>query len=154
MQQLSALHLTVEKRSLVGHPIHSGHVAPMSINRIFALATLVLLFSFHPSRANPPSYLEIADAPIISVDWSQAKAQSVTLGGNHTFKFSNAEKGGRYLLVVRQDETGSRNAKWPDTVHFPGGGPMIFTSTANKADYIEFFYNGVSYDVIGIVQNL
>lgn len=101
----------------------------------------------------PP--VELADAATIAVDWSKGNAQTVTLGGNRTLTFSNGQKGGRYLLIIKQDGTGSRTVTWPASIRWPGGKPQssILTTTANKTDYITFFYNGVTYDVLALAQN-
>ncbi len=107
-----------------------------------------------------PSYVELTDAPTIAVDWSKGDTQTVTLGGNRALTFSNGQKGGKYLLILKQDGTGSRTVTWPSSVRWPGGPPQtrgqpasILTTTANKTDYITFFYNGVTYDVLGLAQN-
>ena len=107
------------------------------------------------------SYVELPDAPTIAVDWSKGDTQAVTLGGNRALTFSNGQKGGKYLLILKQDATGSRTVTWPSSVRWPGGPPQtggqpasVLTTTAGKKDYITFFYDGVTYDVVGIVQNL
>lgn len=130
----------------------------MSIKRLLAVAAFLFLLPFHPACAdNPaPSYVELADAPTITVDWSKAASQSVTLGGSRAFVFVNGQKGGKYLLILKQDAHGSRTIKLPPGVRWPGVTPPVdpplLTTTANKTDYIEFFYNGVTYDVIGLTQ--
>jgi hypothetical protein len=77
-------------------------------------ATALLLFLFLPpalADVAAPSYVELADAPTITVDWSKGNTQAVTLQGNRTFVFANGQKGGRYMLVITQDATGSRGVK-------------------------------------------
>jgi hypothetical protein len=128
----------------------------------FAIPALIFLLSvlFVSAADATPSYVELADAPTIAVDWSKGNSQAVTLGGNRALTFSNGQKGGKYLLIIKQDATGSRMVTWPASVRWPGDPPQtggqpasILTSTADKTDYITFFYNGVSYDVLGLVQN-
>lgn len=121
--------------------------------------TLALLYFLLPvSPAFPenasPSYVELADAPAIAVDWSKSDTQAVTIHGNRTFAFSNGRKGGKYLLIVKQDVTGSRTVTWPASVHWPGVYPPTLTTTGDKKDYISFFYNGVTYDLVAISQGL
>jgi hypothetical protein len=142
------------KGSFIGHSIHSSTAKRMSIKRILALSALLLLLPFQPSCAAsaPPSYVELADAPAITVDWSQGNTQSVTLGGNRTLVFSNGQKGGKYLLILKQDATGSRTVTWPFTVRWPGTSGPTLTTTANKTDYVSFFYNGVTYDMLALSQ--
>lgn len=134
----------------------------MLLKRTLALFALLVLVSFPAARASAaaPSYVELADAPTIAVDWSKGDAQTVTLGGNRTLTFSNGQKGGKYLLILRQDATGSRTVTWPSSVRWPGGPPQtggqpanVLTTTANKTDYLMFFYDGVSYDILTHAQN-
>jgi hypothetical protein len=136
----------------------------MSINRISALVALLFLSFYlppaHAADRDGSSYLEIQDGPTIAVDWSMGNIQSVTLGGNRTLTFSNGQKGRKYALVIKQDAAGSRTVTWPASVRWPGGAPQtagqpvsVLTTTANKTDYITFFYNGVNYDVLSLSQN-
>lgn len=128
----------------------------MPLNRIFVLSAFLLLMFALPALADDAahSYFELADAPKIAVDWNKGSTQSVTLGSNRTVTFSNGQKGGKYSLIVKQDAHGSRIVTWPTIVHWPGGSAITLTGTANKKDYITFFYDGVSYDVVGFTQNL
>ena len=77
--------------------------------------------------------------------------------GDRKLAFANGQKGGKYLLVLTQDARGSRLVTLPSSVRWPGVTPPItpplLTTTANKTDYITFFYNGVSYDVLALAQN-
>ena len=129
----------------------------MSTKRIPAFSALLLLLSLQAAHASEagPSYIELKDAPTIAVDWSKASIQSVTLGGNRTLTFSNGQRGGKYALVIKQDATGSRTVTWPSSVRWAGGPPQasVLSTTANKTDYITFFYNGVNYDVLSLSQN-
>jgi len=127
------------------------------MKRHLAPAVFLFLVSVSPAFADnpPPGYVELADAPTITVDWSKGHTQAVTLHGNRSFTFSNGQKGGHYLLIVRQDATGSRGVTWPASVHFPGDNRQApaLTTTANKKDYISLFYDGVSYDALALAQN-
>jgi len=127
-----------------------------------AIAALLFLLSVSPAfaDASAPSYVELADTPTIAVDWSKGDNQTVTLHGNRAFTFANGQKGGKYTLIIKQDDTGSRTVTWPSSVRWPGGPPQkrgqqvgILTTTANKTDYITFFHNGVNYDVLALAQN-
>jgi hypothetical protein len=131
----------------------------MRIKPTLALFALLFLLPLAPVLAAdaPPSYFELTDAPTITVDWSKGHAQAVTLHGNRTLAFANGRKGDRYVLVITQDETGSRTLSWPSSVRWPGGSPPavtdLLTSTAHKTDYLVFFYNGVTYDALSIARN-
>jgi hypothetical protein len=134
----------------------------MPIKRIVFLSVLPFLlsvqFAYAGEAVTPP--VELADAPTLAVDWSKGDIQTVTLHGNRALTFSNGWKGGRYTLIITQDATGSRTVTWPSSVRWSGGPPQtkglpanILTTTADKTDYITFFYNGVTYDVLGLAQN-
>ena len=126
------------------------------MKRLLALSALLVLFSVPLASADEgaPSNVELSDASSISVDWSKGHIQSVTLVGDRTLTFSNGQKGARYILILKQDATGSRAVTWPSSVRFPGATPIRLTATANKTDYITFFYNGVTYDAVSLTQNL
>jgi hypothetical protein len=105
--------------------------------------------------ASVGSYVELPDAQTVAVDWSKGDAQAVTLGGNRALTFANGERGGKYMLILKQDATGSRTVIWPPSVRWPGVPPQtsVLTTTANKTDYFTFFFNGVTYDVLSHSQN-
>lgn len=126
------------------------------MKRGFGLALIICMLLSLPAFAGSelPSLVELADAPSIIVDWSKGPIQDVTLHGNRRFVFENGQKGGKYLLIIRQDDTGSRLPIWPASVHWPGTSPPALTTTANRKDYISFFYDGVTYDLVAISQNL
>jgi hypothetical protein len=105
--------------------------------------------------ASVASYVELSDAPTIAVDWSKGDALTVTLHGNRALAFSNGQRGGKYMLIIKQDQTGSRTVTWPSSVRLPGGGSpqkIVLTMTADKTDYISFFFNGDTYDMLSMSQ--
>lgn len=124
-----------------------------------SILVFVLCFVSLPALAEgvSPSYVELQDGPTITVNWSTGSTQAVTLHGNRTLVFSNGVKGGKYLLILTQDATGSRTVVLPSSVRWSGETPPVsspmLTTLANKADYITFFYNGANYDVLGLAQN-
>jgi len=126
---------------------------------LLGLSALFLLSPKQPpaSAERTATYFELTDAPEITVDWSKGDTQTATLGGNRTLTFSNGQKGGKYTLIVTQDATGARTVTWPSSVRWPGptqaAVPPTLTTTANKTDYITFFYNGVNYDALALAQN-
>jgi hypothetical protein len=129
----------------------------MPSKRILLLSAFFFLLPMAPAHAGDTAtpIVELADAPTITVDWSKGNIQSVTLVGNRALTFSNGQKGARYVLILKQDATGSRTVTWPSSLRWPGGPPQanILTTTAGKTDYLTFFYNGVNYDALGFAQN-
>ncbi len=86
----------------------------------------------------------LTDGATIALNWNNGNFQQVTLGGNRTFTFSNPKAGGRYLIVIKQDATGSRTVTWP-TIKWKGGTTPTLTTTANKKDLITIVYDGTDY---------
>lgn len=86
----------------------------------------------------------LTDAATVAIDWNNSNMQSVTLGGNRTFTFANPKSGSTYVLLIKQDATGTRTVTWP-TVLWAGGVAPTLTVVANKTDIITIFYDGTSY---------
>lgn len=86
----------------------------------------------------------LTDGATIALDWNNGNDQSVTIAGNRTFTFANPIDGGRYLIKIKQDATGSRTITWP-TITWKGGTAPTLTTTANKTDFIYLYYDGTSY---------
>ena len=81
----------------------------------------------------------------LTVNFNNGGAQFITLTGNCTFTFSNPVEGGRYILELKQDGTGSRTVTWPSTVKWSGGVAPTLTTTAGRTDIITLYYNGTNY---------
>lgn len=86
----------------------------------------------------------LTDGATIALDWNNGNVQSVTIAGNRTFTFANPKTGGKYLIVLKQDATGSRTITWP-TIKWRGGTAPTLTTTAAKTDLITLVYDGSAY---------
>lgn len=85
-----------------------------------------------------------------TIDWVNGDHQRVTLGATPlTITLTNPVSGKRYILDLVQDGTGSRTVVWPGAVKWPGGTAPTLTTTINRVDQIELFYNGTSTDYRG-----
>lgn len=80
-----------------------------------------------------------------SIDWSKGSNQSLTISSPATFTFSNAQSGGEYKLLVKQDTTGARTASWPSSVLWSEGVSPDLALTASSSDIMSFTYNGSQY---------
>lgn len=78
-----------------------------------------------------------------NIDWSKGNTQRMGLTQTTTLTFTNIKPGGRYILEVQQDETGSRAITWPANVVWPGGSAAT-PSLAGKIDLYAFYNNGSS----------
>lgn len=77
-----------------------------------------------------------------TVDLSTANVFNISMTGNCTFTFSNPPASGTsvsFMLILKQDATGSRTATWPASVKFPNASTPTLTTTANKVDVLNFF---------------
>jgi hypothetical protein len=125
----------------------------MQRSRVLCLLFLLFLIPLAHAAKGASTYADLADGPKITVDWSRGTTQFVTLHGNREFVFLNGQKGGKYLLVITQDATGSRIPVWPASVRCPGTTCPTVTTLAGKTDYLTFIDNGTNYDFVGLAQN-
>ncbi len=75
-----------------------------------------------------------------TIDWDTGNTHLSTLTGNCTFTFSNPKDGGRYLIALKQDGTGSRTVTWPSNVKWPSGTAPTLTTTAGHVDIVTLVY--------------
>ncbi len=80
-----------------------------------------------------------------TLDWNNGNCQLLTLTGNVTLTLSNPAAGGRYLLELLQDGTGSRTVTFPAAVKWSGASAPTLTTTAGRTDIVTLYYNGTSY---------
>ena len=71
--------------------------------------------------------------------------QILTLTGSCTFTFPTATAGQSFILLLKQDGTGSRTVTWPAAVKWPGGTAPTITSTASKLDKYIFTSDGTNW---------
>lgn len=94
----------------------------------------------------------LTDSSTIALNWKDGNVQYVVLGGNRTFTFANPRDGARYLIILKQDGTGSRTVTWPATVLWTGGSAPTLTTTANKVDIVTFVYDGTNSKYYGVAS--
>lgn len=80
-----------------------------------------------------------------TISLTSGTVQNLTLTGNCTFTFPTATAGKSFLLVLKQDATGSRTVTWPAAVKWPGSTAPTITSTASKADLLAFTADGTNW---------
>jgi hypothetical protein len=73
-----------------------------------------------------------------TIDLANGSVQILTLTGNCTYTFPTPVAGKSFILVQKQDGTGSRTVTWPASVDWPGATAPTLTSTASKADKFVF----------------
>lgn len=80
-----------------------------------------------------------------TIDLLNGSVQILTLTGNCTFTFPTATAGRSFILILKQDATGSRTATWPAAVKWPAGTAPTITSTASKSDKYIFTADGTNW---------
>jgi hypothetical protein len=71
--------------------------------------------------------------------------QILTLTGNCTFTFPTATAGRSFILLLKQDGTGSRTVTWPAAVKWPGATAPTITATASRCDKYIFTADGTNW---------
>lgn len=91
------------------------------------------------------SATSLTDGASISWDVSANQVASVTLGGNRTLANpTNLQNGGTYILIVKQDGTGSRTLAYGSVYKWPGGTAPTLTTTASAVDILSFVSDGTN----------
>jgi hypothetical protein len=88
----------------------------------------------------------------ITLALTNGTVQIITLTGNATITMPTATSGKSFLLMLKQDGTGSRTVTW-STVKWPGGTAPTITSTASKQDIFSFFADGTNWYGVTVAQN-
>jgi hypothetical protein len=71
--------------------------------------------------------------------------QILTLTGNCTFTFPTPTAGKSFMILLKQDGTGSRLATWPASVKWPAGASPLLTTTASRMDKFIFTADGTNW---------
>jgi hypothetical protein len=80
-----------------------------------------------------------------TIDLLGGTVQILTLTGNCTFTFPTATAGRSFIMLLKQDGTGSRTATWPAAVKWPSGTAPTITATASKLDKYVFTADGTNW---------
>ena len=88
----------------------------------------------------------------ITLALTNGTVQIITLTGNATITMPTATSGKSFILLLKQDATGSRTVTW-STVKWPGGTAPTITSTASKQDIYSFFADGTNWYGVTVGQN-
>jgi hypothetical protein len=73
-----------------------------------------------------------------TIDLTNGTVQILTLTGNCTYTFPTPVAGKSFILVQKQDATGSRTVTWPASVDWPAATAPTLTATALRADKFVF----------------
>jgi len=111
-----------------------------------------------PVLTNPTvtNYVETSytanSSTAITLALTNGTVQIITLTGNATITMPTATAGKSFVLLLKQDGTGSRTVTW-STVKWAGGTAPTITSTASKQDIFSFFADGTNWYGVTVGQN-
>jgi len=95
-------------------------------------------------QSNTPVFT-LADAATITPNFDNGSIQTVTLTGNRTIANpTNLKNGATYILIIKQDATGSRTVAWGTNYKFSDGIAPTLTTTANAVDIVTFISDGTN----------
>jgi hypothetical protein len=124
--------------------------ATSSVKGVVELATTTeVTAGTDATRAVTPaslySYQTLTDGATVSWDLSQGSMATITLGGNRTLANpTNLVNGASYILIIKQDATGSRTLSFGSSYKFPSGTDPTLSTTANAIDIIAFLSDGTN----------
>ena len=87
-----------------------------------------------------------------TISLADGSFQVLTLTGNATITMPTATAGKSFILLLKQDGTGSRTVTW-STVKWPAGTAPPITSTASKPHIFSFFADGTNWYGTTVGQN-
>ena len=112
-------------------------------NTTTALSGLTVSGTYNDAGANAASQT-LTDGATVTLDTSQGRIATLTLGGNRTLAAPTNLRVGVYILYLIQDATGSRTVTWNSVFKWPGGVAPTLTTTASAKDLISFISDGTN----------
>jgi hypothetical protein len=109
-----------------------------------------LVFGTSPTLTNPTvtNYVETPftanSSTAITIALTNGTFQIITLTGNATITMPTATSGKSFIILLKQDATGSRTVTW-STVKWPAGTAPTITATASKQDIFSFVSDGTNW---------
>ena len=79
-----------------------------------------------------------------TIDWNAGNEHTLTLTAACTLTLSNPVDGGRYVLLLIQDGTGSRVPTFPASVLWAGGTVPTWSTLAGKVDLVTMMWRATS----------
>jgi len=149
---------TGDTLAVAGGGTGAGTLAGASIVTYTGTETLTNKTLTTPSLTNPTvtNYVETPfsanSSTAITLALTNGTVQIITLTGNATITMPTAVSGKSFIMLLRQDATGSRTVTW-STVKWAGGTAPTVTATASKQDIYSFFSDGSSWYGVTVGQN-
>lgn len=115
-----------------------------SFGNVTLTNTTVTNYTETPYTANSSTAITLA--------LTNGTVQIITLTGNATITMPTAVSGKSFIIMLKQDATGSRSVTW-STVSWPSATAPTITGTASKMDIYSFFSDGTNWYGTTIGQN-
>ena len=126
----------------------TGTLATLAGSETFTNKTLT-----NPTVTNYVETLYAANTgTAITVSLTNGTVQQLTLTGNATITMPTAGAGKSFIIMLKQDATGSRSVTW-STVTWPAATAPTITGTASKQDIYSFFSDGTNWYGTTVGQN-
>jgi hypothetical protein len=126
----------------------TGTLATLAGSETFTNKTLT-----NPTVTNYVETLYAANTgTAITVSLTNGTVQQLTLTGNATITMPTAVAGKSFIIMLKQDATGSRSVTW-STVVWPAATAPTITGTASKQDIYSFFSDGTNWYGTTVGQN-
>lgn len=146
---------TINADTVVGGAIITGDTSGQLTLQTAGTSALSLVSG---SVVNPTikNYVETPysanSSTAITIDLTNGTFQIITLTGNATITMPTAVSGKSFIMLLKQDGTGSRTVTW-STVAWPSGTAPTITSTASKQDIYSFYSDGSKWYGTTVGQN-
>ena len=133
-----------------------GSSAPPTWTAVTGTGSVVL--SSAPTLVNPTitNYTETLytanTSTAITIALTNGTVQQLTLTANTTISMPSVGAGKSFIIMLKQDGTGSRTVAW-STVVWAGNTAPTVTSTASKQDIYSFFSDGTNWYGVTVGQN-
>ena len=86
---------------------------------------------------------------------SRLKTKDYLSGNPITIAVANGDVGQRFIIRLKQDNTGSRTVNWFSTISWPGGGPPALSTATGVADLLGFVVTAANeYDGFIMVSGI
>jgi hypothetical protein len=129
---------------------------PTSTDTLVGRATTDTLTNKTLTNPTVTNYVETPfsanSSTAITIALTNGTVQIITLTGNATITMPTATSGKSFIMLLKQDGTGSRTVTW-STVKWAGGTAPTITSTASRQDILSFFSDSVNWYGCVVGQN-
>lgn len=77
----------------------------------------------------------------VTINLLNSNVHKLTLGANTSLTLNNPKDGGKYQLILTQDDVGGRTVSWPANFLWRGSAEPTLTTTPSGIDIVSFLYD-------------